>query len=103
MDAVNDKVVEVIANKLYWISDVQPPKGVPNALYFCVDNDLKYIPFFADFGPLNIAQVYRFVVELSKQVEAIAATEHRIYHYTDVSPTTRINAAVLMGCFMVSL
>jgi len=28
--------------------------------YFTIDDKLRYISFFADFGPLNIAQVIKF-------------------------------------------
>lgn len=56
--------VEVVPDKLYWISDAQPPKNIPNAFFFNIDNDLTYAPFNSDFGPLNLANVHRYCREL---------------------------------------
>ena len=58
--------IPIIKDKLYWISDRQAPKNQTNAFYFCIDQDLVYEPFFADFGPLNLGHTYRFVTELEK-------------------------------------
>lgn len=103
METIQDKLVEVMPNKLYWISDIKEPKGIPNAFYFCVDKDLKYMPFFSDFGPLNIAQVYKFVTELEKLLQSPSTQNIKIFHYTDMVSANRVNAAFIMGCFMVSL
>ena len=101
MEKLNDKMVEVIPQKLYWISDTRPPKGIQNAFYFCVDKDLRYIPFFSDFGPLNIAQVVKFVAELEKLLSSPMSKNIIIFHYTDNISANRVNAAFIMGCFMV--
>lgn len=58
------QAVEIIKDRLYWISDKQPPKNHPNAYFFNIDKDLVYEPFFADFGPLNLGMTYKFVTEL---------------------------------------
>lgn len=60
----NYKSLEVIPGRLYWISDKNPPKSRTHAFYFCVDNDLVYEPFFADFGPLDLGKVHLFCKEL---------------------------------------
>jgi cell division cycle 14 len=53
---------------LYWISDKNPPKSRTHAFYFCIDNDLVYEPFFADFGPLDLGKVHLFCKELEKLI-----------------------------------
>ena len=58
--------VEIIPGRLYWISDKNPPKSRQHAFYFCIDNDVVYEPFFADFGPLDLAKVHLFCKELEK-------------------------------------
>lgn len=93
--------VEVVPQRLYWISDKAPPKGISNAYYFNVDNDLKYMPFFSDFGPLSIAKVFRFITELEKLFMSPKAQNIIIYHYTSLISHNRINAAFIMGCFMI--
>jgi cell division cycle 14 len=93
--------VEIIPNKLYWISDKTPPKNQPNSYYFCVDNELVYQPFCSDFGPLNLAMTYKFCVELERLLKNPIYSSHKIYHYTSLSPSKRSNAACLMGAFQI--
>jgi len=93
--------VEIIENRLYWVSDSKPPRGNNKAFFFCIDQDLKYVPFFSDFGPLNLAQTYRFVTELQKLLENPSFNESPIYHYTSLDTANRANAAFLMGAFQV--
>lgn len=102
MDQAKGNIVEIIPKKLYWISDRSPPRGIPNAFYFNVDNDLKYVPFFSDFGPLNMAKIYRFITELEKLLNSPRAQNIVIYHYTSLISSNRVNAAFIMGCFMIS-
>jgi len=103
MERYQDKIVTVIPNRLYWLSDKSPPEGIRNAFYFCTDKDLKYYPFFSDFGPLNLAQVIRFSSELEKLLKTDSLMEKAIYHYTSEKSTERLNSAFIMGSFMVFL
>jgi len=93
--------VVVIPNKLFWVSDKKPPKGEGKAFYFCVDDDLKYIPFLSDFGPLNLAQVYRFITELDKIMKNSDFKDSPLFQYTSDDSAKRSNAAFLMGCYQV--
>lgn len=97
----NNEPVEIIPKRLYWISDNKPPRGNNKAFFFCIDNDLKYIPFFSDFGPLNLAQTYRFVIELDKLLENPSFKESPIYHYCSCDTANRANAAYLMGAYQI--
>ncbi|CAD8164998.1 unnamed protein product [Paramecium octaurelia] len=93
--------VEIIKDKLYWISESKAPRNQPNAFYFCIDQDLVYEPFFADFGPLNLGHTYRFVTELEKLLSDKSYQQYAIYHYTSLDSAKRANAAYLMGAFQV--
>ena len=93
--------VEIIPNKLYWISDKSPPRNQPNSYYFCVDNELVYQPFCSDFGPLNIGMIYKFCIELEKLVKNPAYSAYKIFHYTSQNPQKRSNAGLLMGAFQI--
>lgn len=97
----SEKLVEVLPNRLYWFSDASPPVGMTSWLYFCIDKELKYYPYFFDYGPFNIAQVIRFATELEKLLNNPQLNEKIILHYTSNDPVERVNAAFLMGCFMV--
>jgi len=95
------KAVEIIKDRLYWISDKAPPKDQSNAFFFNIDNDLVYEPFFADFGPLDLGKTYRFVTELDKLLQDNAYSKSKFFHHTSIDNAKRANAACLMGCFQV--
>jgi len=98
---LTSKAVEIIKDKLYWLSDKQHPQGQSNAFFFNIDNDLVYEPFFADFGPLDLGKTYRFVTELEKLLKDPNYSKSKFFHHTSVDSAKRSNAACLMGCFQV--
>ena len=93
--------IEIIPNKLHWISDKSPPRNQANSYYFCIDDELVYQPFCSDFGPLNLGMTYKFCLELEKLIKNQAYSSYKIYHYTSLSPQKRSNAAYLMGAFQI--
>lgn len=99
--SLESRSVEIIKDKLYWISDKNPPKNQPSAFFFNIDNDLVYEPFFADFGPLDFGKTYRFITELEKLIQDPAYGKSKFYHHTSLDNAKRANAACLMGCFQV--
>jgi cell division cycle 14 len=97
-------LITLLKDKLYWISDAQPPKNIPNAFFFNIDNDLTYSPFNADFGPLNLANVHRYCRELQKLLQQQQYQGSiKIYHYTKASNdfVKMTNSAFLIAAFMV--
>jgi len=99
--SIDSRSIEIIKDKLYWISDKNPPKNQPNAFFFNIDNDLVYEPFFADFGPLDLGKSYRFVTELEKLLQDQNYSKSKFYHHTSLDNAKRTNAACLMGAFQV--
>lgn len=93
--------IEIITNKLYWISDKTPPRNQKNSYYFSIDEDLVYQPFCNDFGPLNIGMTYKFCTELEKLMKRSSNSSFKIFHYTSLNPQKRANAAFLMGAFQI--
>lgn len=93
--------IEIITNKLYWISDKSPPRNQKNSYYFSIDDDLVYQPFCNDFGPLNIGMTYKFCMELEKLMKRSSNNSFKIFHYTTLNPQKRANAAFLMGAFQI--
>ena len=81
---------------------------MPNTLYFCIDNvrdrqELNYEAFANDFGPLNLAMMYRFCVELERILDMPEVAGQVVYHYCTTKPPKRANAACLMGAFQVMM
>lgn len=97
------KPIEIIKNKLYWVSDEAPPQNIHNAFFFNIDNDLTYMPFNKDFGPLNLSMTHRFCRELQKLLKSDSFQGNtRIYHYTKSTDYKKItNSAYLMCAFMM--
>lgn len=97
----SDKVAEIIPQRLYWMSDSRSPHAIKNGFSFCIDEQLVYTPYFSDFGPLNLAQMYRFIKELDKIIRTPEYANHVIVHYTSSDSSKRANAAFLMGAYQV--
>lgn len=95
------KKVEIMKDRLYWMSDSKTPRGEGHAFFFNIDDDLVYRPFFRDFGPLNLGCTYRFVTELDKLLKNKDYTKSKIIHYTSLDVAKRANAAYLMGAFQI--
>ena len=66
MDEGTDVLVcasEYIPDRLYFVTlkTSIKPKSTANTHYFCIDDELVYENFYADFGPLNLSLLYRYV------------------------------------------
>ena len=95
------KPIEVIKNKLYWISSKNTPQNVPQTFYFNIDTDLVYEPFFSDFGPFDIVKTCNYVLEVKKLLTHPKFAHCKLYHHTSTEETRRANAAFLMGAFQI--
>jgi cell division cycle 14 len=93
--------VDIIAGRLYWVCDSKPPQNYKEAFFFNIDNDLVYMPFNKDFGPLNLAMVHRYCRELAKLYKVHCQNNTRIFHYTGTDKAKMTNALFLMCAFMV--
>lgn len=98
---VAEKRIEIIPNRLYWISDNFPPTGFSDSFYFSIDKDLQYIPYHHDFGPLHIGNVYKFVVEVDRLLNSKTSSSTALYHWTGAAPDKRSNSVLLMCAFQV--
>ncbi|XP_048076655.1 dual specificity protein phosphatase CDC14A isoform X10 [Ursus arctos] len=57
--------------------------------------------FYADFGPLNLAMVYRYCCKLNKKLKSYSLSRKKIVHYTCFDQRKRANAAFLIGAYAV--
>ncbi|XP_071458629.1 dual specificity protein phosphatase CDC14B isoform X4 [Marmota flaviventris] len=81
--------------------DPSRPKSASNEHYFSIDNELEYENFYADFGPLNLAMVYRYCCKINKKLKSITMIRKKIIHFTGSDQRKQANAAFLVGCYMV--
>uniref|UniRef100_A0A8D2NRM0 CC14B phosphatase n=1 Tax=Zosterops lateralis melanops TaxID=1220523 RepID=A0A8D2NRM0_ZOSLA len=90
------------ANRLYFAILYQKPKsGAANTHYFCIDDELVYENFYADFGPLNLAMVYRYCCKLNKKLKSFSLIRKKIIHYTGFDQKKQANAAFLIGSYAI--
>uniref|UniRef100_A0AAX7TBD6 Dual specificity/tyrosine protein phosphatase N-terminal domain-containing protein n=1 Tax=Astatotilapia calliptera TaxID=8154 RepID=A0AAX7TBD6_ASTCA len=62
---------------------------------------IKQKHFYADFGPLNLAMLYRYCWKLNKKLKSFTMSRKRLVHYTSYDQKKRANAAVLIGAYAV--
>ncbi|KAG5327356.1 CC14A phosphatase, partial [Pseudoatta argentina] len=78
------------------------PKSNPNTHYFTIDNELVYENFYSDFGPLNLAVLYRYCQKVNKKLKGIALSKKKLVHYTTMEDSEkRVNAAFLIGSYAI--
>ncbi|KAM5257279.1 dual specificity protein phosphatase CDC14A isoform 2-T2 [Ctenodactylus gundi] len=92
---------EFVKDRLYFATLRNRPKSTINTHYFSIDEELVYENFYADFGPLNLAMVYRYCCKLNKKLKSYSLSRKKIVHYTCLDQRKRANAAFLIGAYAV--
>jgi len=91
-----------IADHLYFAILCQKPKsGAANTHCFCIDDELIYENFSADFGPLSLAMIYRYCCKLHKKFKSFSLVREKIIHYTGFGQKKQANAAFLIGSYAI--
>ena len=78
--------------------------SAPHRLYwFCVDEDLVYLSFSKDWGPLNVAMFYRFCVHVHQMLLDHSMRDIHLVLYTTSNPHTKANAALLCALYAMTI
>eukprot|EP00054_Salpingoeca_dolichothecata_P020109 m.126317 g.126317 ORF g.126317 m.126317 type:complete len:504 (-) comp23499_c0_seq1:177-1688(-) len=88
-----------VHERLSYMTSNVAPANTGGRHHFTVDRDLQYEPFFKDFGPLNMAMLFRFTCKLDALLE-----QHKDKHlvlYSSSLPQKRANAVYLLGTYCV--
>lgn len=106
MDELNANVVstaEFIKDRLYFIILQSPSKlkSTPSTHYFTTDDDFVYENFYADFGPLNLAMLFRYCSLLNKTLKAYPLRKKKIVHYSINDFRKKGNAAFLIASYAI--
>jgi protein-tyrosine phosphatase len=100
-DAELASACEFIKDRLYFASIRAPPRRSTDTHFFNVDNELVYEPFFDDFGPVNLAMLYRFCCHLADKLRDRALADKKIVYYTSHDQQKRANGAYLITSFAI--
>ncbi|KAI0316366.1 protein-tyrosine phosphatase-like protein [Amylostereum chailletii] len=69
--------------------------------YFTVDDQLVYTSFFQDWGPLNLAMVYKACLYIHQLLVDEELSPYRLVLYASDNAHTKANAALLMALFVL--
>ncbi|XP_015237175.1 PREDICTED: dual specificity protein phosphatase CDC14A-like [Cyprinodon variegatus] len=92
---------EFIKDRLYFATLPVKPKNSANTHFFSTDEEFIYESFYADFGPLNLAMLYKYCCKLNKKLKSFTISRKKLVHYTSCDQKKRANAAVLIGAYAV--
>ncbi|XP_070563944.1 dual specificity protein phosphatase CDC14AB-like isoform X23 [Ptychodera flava] len=92
---------EIIKDRLYFATLRNKPRSTTNTHYFSIDDELIYENFYADFGPLNLAMLYRYCCKLNKKLKSFSLAKKKIVHFTSFDARKRANAAFLIGAYSI--
>ena len=101
--SLDQPAIEIIKDRLFWISGHKPPQSQSSAFFFNVDNDLVYEPFNQDFGPLNLACTHKYIRELVRLLADPRYKDVKLFHFTSTKEDKQANSLYLMGAFMVTI
>ncbi|OCH93581.1 tyrosine protein phosphatase [Obba rivulosa] len=69
--------------------------------YFTIDDQLVYLSFFEDWGPLNLAMVYKACILIHELLQDETLSSHRLVLYSSSDPRKKANAALLMSLYVM--
>ncbi|TCD71273.1 cell division control protein 14 [Steccherinum ochraceum] len=69
--------------------------------YFSVDDQLVYLSFFQDWGPLNLAMVYKACILFHELLQDEELSSYRLVLYSSNDPRRKANAALLMALYVM--
>lgn len=91
--------IPIIKDRLLFSILKSNPRSSSSTFYFTVENesDFQYQPFFEDFGPPSLPQLYKFV----KYVESLLQErkEKILHFYSSTSPAAKSNLSVYISFF----
>ncbi|KAI6196812.1 Protein-tyrosine-phosphatase [Aphelenchoides besseyi] len=105
-------ISQIIGNRLYFGSFHSMPEDDENTVHFKIDEHVHYHPFYDDFGPMNLAELYRACTLIkgllrvcysryTKQRDLKGNASRRVVICTDADDANRVNGAFLVASYMV--
>ncbi|CAL1702178.1 unnamed protein product [Somion occarium] len=69
--------------------------------YFTVDDQFLYLSFYQDWGPFNLAMVYKSCILIHELLQDRGLSSHRLVLYSSSDPRKKANAALLMALYVM--
>ncbi|KAF9997368.1 Dual specificity protein phosphatase cdc14a [Entomortierella chlamydospora] len=103
IDREASNVCEFIKDRLYLMWTSINPISTHRTTYVTIDNYLQYAAFFSDFGPFDIADVFRFCCLMKERLELVKMQGKILCLYSKPEDDRRANAAFAICCYMMLL
>ncbi|KAF9345637.1 Dual specificity protein phosphatase cdc14a [Mortierella sp. AD094] len=103
IDREAPNVCEFIEDRLYFMWTSINPISTRRTTYLTIDNYLQYSAFFSDFGPFDIADVFRFCSLMKERLELAKMQGKILCLHTKPEDDKRANAAFAICCYMMLL
>jgi len=94
-------LVEFLHRRVYLGAYDYVPENTSTRVYLTVDDTLPYNNFHHDFGPINIAGLFRFAVIFHDVLGQRENQGKEVVFYSYTDPCSRANAATLLASYMV--
>lgn len=78
------------------------PSSSTSTTYPSLTQDLVYEGFFEDFGPLNLAKIWKYIAEVQKFLTDKKYAENVFYHFTSPHFAKCTNSALLVCAYLVT-
>uniref|UniRef100_A0A3P8X3A6 protein-tyrosine-phosphatase n=1 Tax=Cynoglossus semilaevis TaxID=244447 RepID=A0A3P8X3A6_CYNSE len=79
------------------------PQTTANTVFFSTDQEFVYDSFYEDFGPLNLAVLYRYCSKVNRKLTSFTWSRKRLVHFTSHDQRKKANAAFLIGAYAVNI
>eukprot|EP00051_Salpingoeca_urceolata_P035089 m.28115 g.28115 ORF g.28115 m.28115 type:complete len:487 (-) comp8752_c0_seq1:184-1644(-) len=96
-----DAPATIIPDRLLFATLSSRPANTRSKYCFSIDNEYRYQPFNNDFGPFNMAVLYRFCQKLNGILADKRHASKTIVFYTSFDVLKRPNAAFLIGAYQI--
>ncbi|KAF8943146.1 Dual specificity protein phosphatase cdc14a [Haplosporangium gracile] len=103
IDREASNVCEFMEDQLYFMWTAINPISTCRTTYLTIDSYLQYTAFFSDFGPLDIADIFRFCCLMKERLELAKSQKKVLCLHTKPDDTKRANAAFALCCYMMLL
>ncbi|KAF9325777.1 Dual specificity protein phosphatase cdc14a, partial [Linnemannia elongata] len=103
IDREASNVCEFIEDQLYFMWTAINPISTRRTTYLTIDSYLQYTAFFSDFGPFDMADVFRFCCLMKERLELARSQKKILCLHTKPDDTKRANAAFALCCYMMLL
>ena len=102
-----NKILQLLPQKLSFVlfeNEAQIKKAIMeqrNIYFFSSELHEEYVPFFHDFGPVNLGVVFHFCKLIEKRISDPRLGNRMCAYYAESDGPRRTNAAFLLGAYLV--